>query len=166
MSDIIISSGNIYNMVLAILGVTVLGVIISVVIGTIWYSPGTPMGRLHMRFLGFDQLSPEEQKHKIEEAKPKMPKIYGMQMLLSFLTSFATVFIMMMSIQNGVPFSMALAFVVMNWLCFMVPVIGSNILWGTCDPAIAGKKFVSDIASNFVTVLFIAVVAGVIAHVG
>ncbi len=135
------------------------GVVVSVIVGSFWYSPATPMGRLHMRYLGFDTLSAEEQKKKIEEAKPTMPKIYGAQMALSLLTSVATVTIVTMSMQNGVPFSMALGFVVVNWLCFMVPVNGSQILWGNVDRAIAWKKFFSDILSNLVTLLLVAAMA-------
>lgn len=135
------------------------GAVIAAIIGTFWYSEATPMGRVHMRYLGFDILSPEEKKKKIEEAKPLMGKIYGAQLVLSFLTAFAVVFITVMSIQNGLSFSMALGFVLLNWLCFMVPVHGANILWGNCDPKIAWKKFFSDIFANLVTVLLIAFLA-------
>jgi hypothetical protein len=49
----------------------------------------------------------------------------------------AVVTIITMSMQNGAPFVMALGFVIVNWLCFMVPVHGSQILWGNVDSAIA-----------------------------
>ncbi len=142
-----------------ILLLSLLGSVIAAVVGTIWYSNATPMGKIHMRYLGFDTLSADEQKEKIEEAKPKMLKIYGAQMALSFLTAFAVVFITTMSMQNGLSFWMALGFVMLNWLCFVVPTIGSGILWGTCDPKIAWQKFFSDILSNLVTILLIAFVA-------
>lgn len=135
------------------------GAIIAAVIGTIWYSNATPMGKLHMRFLGFDKLSPAEQQAKMAEAKPMMPKMYAGQMLLSFLTAFATVLIITMSMQNGLSFGMALGFVFLNWLCFVVPTVGGNILWGNCDRAIAWKKFFSDILEILVTLIVIAGVA-------
>ncbi len=135
------------------------GTIISVVIGTLWFSSWAPTGRLHMRYLGFDKLSPEEQQQKIEEAKPHMPKVYGAQMLLSLITAFAVVGIVVMSMQNGVPRSMAIGFVVINWLCFMVPVLGSQILWGPCEREIAWKKFFSDIFYNLTILLIIALLA-------
>ena len=116
-----------------------------------------------MKYLGFDKLSPEEQKQKIEEAKPAMPKVYAGQMLLSLLESFAVVVIITMSMQNGVSFWIALGFVVFNWLCFMVPVNGSQILWGNVERDIAWKKFFSDIMANLVTLLVIAGVAGLFA---
>jgi hypothetical protein len=80
-------------------------------------------------------------------------------MALSFLTAFAVVFITTMSMQNGLSFWMAVGFVMLNWLCFVVPTIGSGILWGNCDPKIAWQKFFSDILSNLVTILLIAFVA-------
>lgn len=138
---------------------SIVGAILSAVIGTIWYSNSTPMGRIHMRYLGFDKLSEEEKKAKMKEVMLMMPKIYGLQFLLSLLTSFAVVFIMIMSLRNGVIPKYAYGFVVLNWLCFMVPIIGSGILWGNCDRAIAMKKFVSDILCNLVTVLAIAFLA-------
>ena len=134
------------------------GTIISAIIGTIWYSDKTPMGRIHMRYLGFDTLSKEEQKKKIEEAKPKMMKMYLVQMGLSLLTTLAVTFIIITSLKNGLSLLLALGFVAMNWLCFMVPIIGSNILWSNCDRKIAMKKFFSDIFANLVTVLVVALV--------
>jgi hypothetical protein len=139
-----------------------LGSVLSAVVGTIWYSNATPMGKLHMRFLGFDKLSAEEQKKQMEKAKPEMPKMYGAQFLLSFLTSFSVVFIVTESLHNGLTLGMAAGFLAMNWLCFMVPVVGSSLLWGNCDRKIIWKKFFSDIACNLVTVLLIALVTGLI----
>lgn len=144
----------------SIILLSILGAVLSAVVGTIWYSMATPMGKIHMRHLGFDKLTPEEQKAKIAEAKPKMAGMYAGQMILSLLTSFATVFIITMSMRNGQPFGMALGFVVMNWLCFMVPIVGSSILWSNCDREIAWKKFFSDIFANLVTLLVVAAVAG------
>jgi hypothetical protein len=145
---------------IAIVGVV--GVLISMGLGAFWYSPKTPTGRLHMRYLGFDKLSKEEQDALIEREKPHMWKTYLGQMVLSLLTSVATVFIVSMSMQNGVPMSMALLFPLVNWLCFSVPAVGQNVLWGTCPREIAWQKFISDsayvlvmvVAVGFVTALF------------
>ena len=70
-----------------ILALGLAGSVISAVTGTLWYSGGTPMGKWHMKYLGFDKLSEEEKAKMIAEAKPKMWKTYSAQMLLSFLTS-------------------------------------------------------------------------------
>lgn len=138
---------------------SLVGAVIYAVIGTIWYSSSTPMGKIHMQYLGFDKLSKEEQEKMMEEAKPTMWKTYAAQIILSFLTSFAVVFIIIMSMRNGVKFSLALSFVALNWLCFMVPVIGSGIIWSNCAREIAWKKFFSDIFSNLITVVVIAYLA-------
>ena len=138
---------------------TLAGVVISVVVGTVWYMPNSPMGKIHMQFLGFDKLSPEEQKAKMEAAKPTMPKIYGLQMLLSLLTSGAVVFIVTMSMQNGLTLPMALGFVAFNWLAFMVPVVGGQMLWGNVERSLAWKKFFSDSLNHLVTMLLIGLLA-------
>lgn len=148
---------------ITIILLTLVGVVVAIVIGTLWHMPQSPMGRLHMRYLGFDKLSPEEQAKKIEEAKPGMPKIYGAQMLLSLLTSGAVVLIVTMSLQNGVPLAAALGFVAFNWLCFVVPTVGGHILWGNCEREIAWKKFFADALYPLVTMLVIAVIASLFA---
>ncbi|MDE2001870.1 MAG: hypothetical protein KGI60_04895 [Patescibacteria group bacterium] len=132
------------------------GAVISAAVGTFWYSNKTPMGRLHMTYLGFDKLSPEEQQQKIALGKSMMGKMYAGQLALSFLTSFATVFIIVESVRNQVPFLLAAGFVVFNWLCFMVPSVGGQVLWGNVDRSIAWKKFFSDITSSLITLLLIA----------
>jgi hypothetical protein len=132
------------------------GVVISILVGTLWYAPKSPMGKIHMQYLGFDKLSPEEQKQKIEEAKPGMPKIYAAQAVLSLLTASAVVMITTLSLQNGLSFGLALGFLMLNWLCFAVPMVGMNILWGNCDRKIAWQKFISDSLNSLVTILLIA----------
>jgi uncharacterized membrane protein YhaH (DUF805 family) len=139
---------------ITVLLLSLLGAVIAAVVGTFWFSNATPMGKIHMKYLGFDKLSPEEM-----EAKPKMPKMYAAQFALSFLTSFSVVFVVTLSIHNGVPPLMAIAFPIISWLCFMVPIIGSALLWSNVDPSIAWKKFFSDISANLVIVVLIALMA-------
>lgn len=143
-------------MIFITLALSVVGAVLAAAIGTLWYSNVTPMGKLHMHYLGFDTLSADEQKKQMEKTKPQMPKVYTAQITLSFLTSFAVVFVVGLSIKNGVPAAMALGFVLMNWLCFMVPMIGQNILWSNCDSKIAWKKFISDAVYNLIMVLAVA----------
>ncbi len=143
----------------SIIILSIVGAIIAAAVGTFWYSDKTPMGRLHMQYLGFDKLSDEEKRQKMEEVKPKMKKIYGAQILLSSLTAFAVVYITIVSMRNGMSLSNAFGFVFFNWLCFVVPTVGTGILWGTCDPKIAWKKFFSDISSVLVTLLITTLLA-------
>lgn len=140
--------------------VALLGMVIATAVGSFWYSGATPMGRIHMEAMGLGGLSAEEMKKKMEEAKPMMPKMYLGQMILSFLTSFAVVFVVITSIRNGVPTVMAVGFPVFSWLCFMVPVIGSGVLWSSSSKgSLAWKQFISDAGSNLVIVLLIALLA-------
>ncbi len=143
---------------------TVAGAVLAAMIGSLWYSPLTPMGRLHMQYVGFAALSLEDQKARINDAKPRMPKLYGAQLFLSLLTSAFVVGVVMVSVQNGVPLLTAIVFPLLSWLCFVVPTVGSSILWGTCDPALAWKKFLSDILYSFATILLIALVTSVFAE--
>jgi hypothetical protein len=143
---------------MTILLLSVAGVVISVIVGTLWYGPNTPTGKIHMQYLGFANLSPEEMKALMDKAKPKMPKIYAGQMLLSLLTSVFTVFVITMSVQNGVPFSTAVVFPVVAWLCFTVPATGGALLWGNCEGELAWKKFFTDIFCSLVTILLIALI--------
>ncbi len=139
--------------------ITLLGGIVSLIIGSIWYSDKTPMGRLHMQVLGFDKLTPDEQKKLIEEAKPHMWKSFLGQFILSSLTSF---FIAMVSVNgsaNGESFSMIAGYSILVWLCFMVPVIGSDIIWGNVDRKIALKKFFYSIGSYLITIIIVLLIA-------
>lgn len=144
---------------ITILLLSIAGAVIAAIVGTFWYSNATPMGKIHMQSLGYDRLSEAEMKQKMEEAKPKMAKMYAAQMFLSFLTSLVVVFIVLTSAKNGLSFPMALGFVVANWLCFIVPTTGSGVLWSNTDRNIVWKKFFSDIFSSLVTLMLIASLA-------
>lgn len=144
---------------LTIILVGVLGAVISAVVGTFWYSNSTPMGKWHMQYLGFDKLSEEEKQKRMAEAKPRMWKNYSAQIILSFLTSFFIAFVTSYTIKNGGPASATFYYVPMIWIAFTVPMIGQNILWGTCEGSLAWKRFFSDSLSNLVTFLLIALVA-------
>lgn len=139
--------------------IAIIGAIISAVTGTLWYGGWTPMGRWHMQYLGFDKLSEEEKQKMIAEAKPKMWKTYSAQMFLSFLTSGFIALVTGFSISNGAPVSSVFYYIPMIWLCFTVPMIGQNILWGTSEGSLAWKRFFSDILYNLVTFFIIGFMA-------
>ncbi len=138
----------------------ILGAVISAVIGTLWYSMSTPMGKLHLESTGFSKFSKEEQDMKIKEMKPKMWKYYLAQMLLSFLTSAFIASIMMAQKVFGTGIIYGEVFGV--WLCFTLPVIGQALLWGNTDPKLRWKKFFSDSLSNLVTFLVIVFIFSLI----
>ncbi len=139
--------------------IAIIGAIISAVTGTLWYGGWTPMGRWHMQYLGFDKLSEEEKQKMIAEAKPKMWKTYSAQMFLSFLTSAFIALVTGFSISNGAPVSSVFYYIPMIWLCFTVPMIGQNILWGTSEGTLAWKRFFSDSLYNLITFFIIGFVA-------
>lgn len=144
---------------LSIILITLLGGIVSLIIGSIWYSDKTPMGRLHMQVLGFDKLTPDEQKKLIEEAKPHMWKSFLGQFILSSLTAFFIALVSVNGSANGESFNMIAGYSILAWLCFMVPVIGSDIIWGNVDRKIACKKFFYSIGSYLVTIVAILLIA-------
>lgn len=145
---------------ISIILVGIIGAIVSAVVGTIWYNDVlTPMGKWHMQYLGFDKLSKEEKEALRKEMGPKMWKTYGAQMLLSLLTSLFIGFVTSYSVQNGAPASSIYSYIPLIWLCFTVPMIGQNVLWGTSKGSLAWKRFLSDSASNLVSFLIIAFIA-------
>lgn len=93
-----------------------IGAVVALVVGSIWYSPGMPMGRLHMKAIGFDKLSPDEQKRLIEEMKPKMWKSYLLQFIMSVLISFFIGFITVVGMQNGQTFGAVVFETAFVWL--------------------------------------------------
>lgn len=146
-------------MITTILLIAIIGAVVSLVVGSIWYSPGTPMGRLHMKAIGFDKISPDEQQRLIEEMKPKMWKSYLAQFIMSALTAFFIGFITIFGMRNGQTFGMVATEAFFVWLAMMVPVIGSGILWGNTPRDIAWKKFASDSISYLVTIGLVLVIA-------
>ncbi len=134
---------------LTIILLSLLGAILSAAIGTFWYSSITPMGKWHMASLGFDKLSREEQDKKIAKVKPHMWKSYLGQIILSFITS---MFIVFVTIQT---YTAAYIFVTMIWIAFIIPNIGSALIWGNCERKLVWKKFFSDSLNNLVVYLLI-----------
>lgn len=142
--------------------ITLIGALVSIIIGSIWYSDKTPMGRLHMRVVGFDKLSKEEQLKLIEEVKPHMWKSFLGQFILSAMTAFFIAVVSVTGTANGLPFVMAIMYGAFAWICFIIPVIGSSIIWGNVDRKIAWKKFFFDSLSYMVTIGAVLLVASLI----
>lgn len=144
---------------MTILIIAIAGAIISAITGTIWYGSSTPMGKWHMQYLGFDKLSQTEKDALIAAAKPKMAKVYSLQMLLSLVTSLFIGFVTQYTVYGGEPANMVYLYVLSIWFAFTVPMIGQNILWGNIEGSLAWKKFFSDIFYNLITFLIIGFVA-------
>jgi archaellum biogenesis protein FlaJ (TadC family) len=146
-------------MVLDLILITLLGGVASIIIGTFWYSDKTPMGRIHMQSIGFDKLTHEQQQKSIAEAKPHMWKSFLGQFILSSLTAFFIALVSVTGTANGMTFSMVIIYGLLAWICFMVPLAGSHVLWGNVDRNIAWKKFISDSASYLVTIAAVLLIA-------
>ncbi len=142
--------------------VAVLGAVISAVTGTLWYSGSTPMGKWHMEYLGFNNLTDEEKKRLMAESKPRMLKNYSAQLFLSFLTSLFIAFTTSYTVQNGGVATAVYYYVVMAWGAFTMPMIAQGLLWGKGEGSLAWKRFFSDSLYNLITFLIIAFVATLI----
>ncbi len=138
---------------MAIILLGILGAVISAVLGTLWYSKGTPMGKIQLESIGFTKLSKEEQDAKIQEMKPKMWKSYLAQLALSFLTSAFIAFVMQE--QKGLGTATIYGEIGAVWLCFVVPLVGQALLWSNVDPKLRWKKFFSESFFNLVTFIVI-----------
>ena len=143
----------------SIILVGIIGAVIGIVVGMVWYSDKTPMGKWHMASFGFDKLSPEERARLIAEAKPRMVRQFSAQALLSFITALFIGAVTSYSVQNGAPASSVFFYIPAIWLAFTVPMVGQNLLWGSAKGALAWKRFFSDSFSNLVTYLLVAFVA-------
>ncbi len=146
-------------MATAIIIIGMIGAIIGIAVGMMWYSDKTPMGRWHMESLGIDKLSSEERERMRAEAKPRMWKLFSAQTLLSLITALFIGAVTGYSVQNGAPASSVFFYVPAIWLAFTVPLVGQNILWGNAKGALAWKRFFSDAFSNLIAYLLVAFVA-------
>lgn len=111
--------------------IALLGVVISMVIGMVWHMPNIPTGKLHMDYIGFNKLSPSEQKKQMEAAQPHMWKSFLWQAILSYMSSLFIVFVMYYTTLGGVSSSMVYGYILMIWLGFIIPIIGWTIIWSS-----------------------------------
>ena len=143
---------------MTIIVLAILGVIISMAVGSFWYSPKTPMGRLHMKSTGITDLPKEEQEKRMQEMKPQMWKYLVAQAFLALLTSLFIAFIMKEQAAFNLGSGVIYGEVFLIWLCFTIPMVGQSLLWGNCDKGLRWKKFFSDISENLVTYFVIVFV--------
>jgi len=131
----------------------ILGAIISALVGMVWYSMKTPMGRVHMKSMGMGDMTPEERMKMMKDTASKMRRYYFGQFILSFLTSAFVAFIMKEQKDYGVSASAVYPEIISIWLCFTVPTIGQALIWGNIDSKLRWKKFFSDIFGNLLIYL-------------
>lgn len=134
---------------LKIILLSLIGAFVSMIIGAIWHSSKL-FGKARMDYHAKKALSYEEHKNKIEEQKVGFLKIYVIQFILSFITSFFLAVVM----KGGYGFiynKYLFMFIGLVWLAFTVPAVGSDVLWSDVKGKIAIKKFLSEIFYNLVT---------------
>jgi len=133
----------------------IIGTVISMAVGMLWYSLRTPMGRIQMKAIN-PNVSLEEHMKQMDDMKPHMWKYLLAQAFLALLTSLFIAFIMIE--QKGLGSRVIYGEVSLAWLCFTVPIVGQSILWGNCPKGLRWKKFFSDILSNLLTYFLIVLV--------
>ncbi len=96
--------------------------VVSMVIGSVWHGP--LFGKLFMREMGMDKLSPEEQ----AKMKKSMTGAYIAQFIASFVMFFVLAWYIVTSMHYGVWGGVANALGL--WLGFVVPLALSQAIWG------------------------------------
>ncbi|MBP9765765.1 MAG: DUF1761 domain-containing protein [Candidatus Pacebacteria bacterium] len=138
---------------LKIILLSFIGAFISMLITTIWHSSKL-FGKVRMDYHAKQALSFEEHINKIQEKKPELMKIYLIQFLFSFITSFFLAVVM----KGGYGFIYSkylFIFIGLVWISFTVPAIGTDVLWSDAKGKIAFKKFLSEIFSSLLTFIVI-----------
>lgn len=138
----------------------IVGAIISMIIGMVWYSPKL-FGKSQLDFNGKKVLTSDEHKNKLEGPKHLVYKKYLAQFILSFITSFFLALV----IKGGfnLIFNKYLfMFIALIWLCFTVPMAGTNVLWSDVSNKIALNKFLSDIFYSLITFMIVSYIFSLI----
>ena len=132
----------------------VLGATISMIVAAIWYSSFL-FGKVRLDYQAKRALSFEEHQNKLKAPKIGIFKIYFLQFLLSFITSFFLAIVM----KGGYGFifnKYLFMFIGLVWISFTVPAVGSDILWSEASGKIAFKKFISDILYSLISFILTA----------
>jgi hypothetical protein len=138
----------------------IVGAIISMIIGMVWYSPKL-FGKSQLDFNGKRVLTSEDHKNKLEGSKDLVFKKYLAQFILSFITSFFLALVIKGG--HGLIFDKYLfMFIALIWLSFTVPMAGANVLWSDVSNKIALNKFLSDIFYSLVTFMIVSYVFSLI----
>jgi hypothetical protein len=114
--------------ILAIFAATV----VQFILGFVWY--GLLFGNLWGRMHGFDKLSKETQ----DKMKKEVAPLYGVQLIVTILTSIVLSIFITNLPADWNPYGMAFFF----WLGFILPILVSSVIFGGTE----GKWIVKKIA--------------------
>ncbi len=104
--------------------------VVQFIIGAIWYS--LLFGKLWGRIHGFDKLPKATQQKMMKEMGP----YYGLQVLITVITSYILAIFLTYLPNDWSPYSLA----AMLWLGFIVPAQVSAVIFGGTDRKWIGKK--------------------------
>lgn len=133
---------------------SIVGALISMIIGSIWHSPKM-FGKIHHDYHAKRVLSYEEHRQKVLEPRKGLIKIYFLQFVLSFITSFFLAVVMKGGYGHIID-KYLFMFVALVWISFTVPAVGSDILWSEAEGKVAFRKFISDVLYSLVTFMLTA----------
>lgn len=126
------------------------GVVISVVIGSVWFSP-LMFGKLWMKINGVE--------HKTKEELMAMQKEMGSAYILQALLSAMQVFAMFLLIELAWPFGLSWVYmVIFLWMGFVIPVQTGDLLWGNTPKGLRVKKFLVNAGYQLISMLIIGFV--------
>ena len=126
----------------------VLATIAQFVVGAVWYSAlfGKLWGKIH----GFDKLSKETQEKMMKEMGP----FYGLQAIVTLLTSLVLATILSDAPNNWNPFVTAF----LLWLGFVVPTQVSAVIFGGTEGKWISKKIAVQAGASLACLMAAAVV--------
>lgn len=124
--------------------------VLQFIFGAVWYSVffGKLWGKIH----GFDKLSKETQQKMMKEMGP----FYGIQFLLTLVTTFVLALFMAVLPQDWNPYGIAGFF----WLGFVVPTQASAAIFGGTE----GKWLVPKVAVQAGSALGCLLIAAAVLH--
>lgn len=124
-----------------------LGVVISVVIGSLWFGP-LMFGKLWMKINGVEHKSKEE----IKAMQKEMGSAYILQALLSAMQVLSLFLLIELFYPFGFSWCYAVLFI---WIGFVVPAQAGDVLWGNTPKGLRVKKFSINAAYQLVSMLII-----------
>jgi hypothetical protein len=125
------------------LWVVIVGAVLSMVIGFIWYGP--LFGRIWMKIEGANPNDVEDRK--------KMQKGAGPLYAIQFLLSLVQVYIITL-INTGLPLSASIHSAILLWFGFSLPLVAGNAMWNNKPRKVKWTQFL--IQAGYQLILFIA----------
>lgn len=131
-------------------GAVVVGVIVSIVLGSIWYGP--LFGKKWAALMGMDMNDPV----KVAEAKKGMWKMYVIQMIASAITV-SVLSVVLLKFDNFTTSEMIGSSLLM-WVGFILPAEIGAVLWGNKSKKDAISIFMINAGYGFILFILLGIV--------